>query len=77
MKVGNRTFLTEQENGLNFQSMEKRTCCRYLIKGYIADLSGKKKKRIYLSKKILKQIRFWRHHDLETKTVYLLLSLSL
>lgn len=44
MKVGNRTFLTEQENGLNFQSMEKRTCCRYLIKGYIADLSGKKKK---------------------------------
>lgn len=44
MKVGNRMFFTKQESILNFQSTEKPVCCRYLIKGYIADLSGKKKR---------------------------------
>lgn len=77
MKVGNRMFFTKQESILNFQSTEKPVCCRYLIKGYIADLSGKKKKEDIFEQKNLKQVRFWRCQDLETKTIYLLLSLSL
>lgn len=72
MKVENRTFFLKQSRKIYLIFKEWESC--------VLQLSYKRlynwfvfNKRIHLSKKILLQIRFWRHQDQESKT----LSLSL